>query len=97
MSSLMDRLAAYAHRTQEASGQFEQTVAFDKLQEACGKISESHTEMPLAEVVAMYASLLDFTVNVYKNDLQSVDSVLEACCKVCAVGGVWVAVHVIRL
>ncbi len=82
MSSLMDRLAAYAQRTHEATGQFEQTVAFEKLQEACGKISESHAEMPLAEVIAMYGSLLDFTVNVYKNDLGSIDSVLEACCKV---------------
>lgn len=60
-----------------------QTVAFDKLRDACNKISESHTDMPLAEVVAMYASLLDFTVNVYKDDLTSVDSVLQACCQVC--------------
>lgn len=59
-----------------------QTVAFDKLRVACNKISESHTDMPLAEVVAMYSSLLDFTVNVYKNDLTSVDSVLQACCQV---------------
>lgn len=82
MSSLMDRLTRYAKEAGDgAAGLFDRVVAFDKLRDACTVISSAHSQMPVADVVAMYVSLLGFTVNVYRGKLDVVDSVLQACCQ----------------
>ncbi|XP_047310454.1 vacuolar protein sorting-associated protein 35A-like [Impatiens glandulifera] len=81
LSRLMERLSNYAASSTEVLPEFLQVEAFKKLSNAIGKVIEAQVDMPDAGVVALYSSLLTFTLHVHPDRLDYVDQILGACVK----------------
>ncbi|KAF6170729.1 hypothetical protein GIB67_015681 [Kingdonia uniflora] len=81
LSQLMDRLSNYAASSVEVLPEFLQVEAFAKLSNAIGKVIEAQVDMPVVGAVALYVSLLTFTLRVHPDRLDYVDQVLGACVK----------------
>ncbi|XP_011034993.1 PREDICTED: vacuolar protein sorting-associated protein 35B-like isoform X2 [Populus euphratica] len=81
LSRLMARLSNYAASSVEVLPEFLQVEAFAKLSSAIGKVIEAQVDMPIVGAVALYVSLLTFTLHVHPERLDYVDQVLGACVK----------------
>ncbi|KAG5250307.1 vacuolar protein sorting-associated protein [Salix suchowensis] len=81
LSRLMARLSNYAASSADALPEFLQVEAFAKLSSAIGKVIETQVDMPIVGAVALYVSLLSFTLHVHPERLDYVDQVLGACVK----------------
>ncbi|XP_048331969.2 vacuolar protein sorting-associated protein 35B isoform X2 [Ziziphus jujuba] len=81
LSRLMDRLSNYAASSIEVLPEFLQVEAFAKLSNAIGRVIETQVDMPIVGVIALYVSLLTFTLRVHPERLDYVDQVLGACVK----------------
>ncbi|KAL9395494.1 hypothetical protein Peur_009747 [Populus x canadensis] len=81
LSRLMARLSNYAASSADVLPEFLQVEAFAKLSSAIGKVIEAQVDMPIAGAVALYVSLLTFTLHVHPERLDYVDQVLGACVK----------------
>ncbi|KAI5684001.1 hypothetical protein M9H77_05229 [Catharanthus roseus] len=79
LSRLMERLSNYAGSSPEVLPEFLQVEAFAKLSNAIGKVIEAQEEMAVDGVVALYSSLLTFTLQVHTERLDYVDQILGAC------------------
>lgn len=79
LSGLMERLSNYAGSSQEVLPEFLQVEAFAKLSNAIGKVIEAQEDMAVDGVVALYSSLLTFTLQVHTERLDYVDQILGAC------------------
>ncbi|KAJ7005774.1 vacuolar protein sorting-associated protein 35B-like isoform X1 [Populus alba x Populus x berolinensis] len=81
LSRLMARLSNYAASSVDVLPEFLQVEAFAKLSSAIGKVIEAQVDMPIVGAVALYVSLLTFTLHVHPERLDYVDHVLGACVK----------------
>ncbi|XP_061969609.1 vacuolar protein sorting-associated protein 35B-like isoform X2 [Populus nigra] len=81
LSRLMARLSNYAASSADVLPEFLQVEAFAKLSSAIGKVIEAQVDMPIVGAVALYVSLLTFTLHVHPERLDYVDQVLGACVK----------------
>ncbi|PNT47346.2 hypothetical protein POPTR_002G019400v4 [Populus trichocarpa] len=81
LSRLMERLSNYAASSADVLPEFLQVEAFAKLSSAIGKVIEAHVDMPIVGAVALYVSLLTFTLHVHPERLDYVNQVLGACVK----------------
>uniref|UniRef100_A0A6N2KC61 Vacuolar protein sorting-associated protein 35 n=2 Tax=Salix TaxID=40685 RepID=A0A6N2KC61_SALVM len=81
LSRLMARLSNYAASSADALPEFLQVEAFAKLSSAIGKVIETQVDMHIVGAVALYVSLLSFTLHVHPERLDYVDQVLGACVK----------------
>ncbi|OAY57576.1 hypothetical protein MANES_02G107500v8 [Manihot esculenta] len=81
LSRLMERLSNYAASSAEVLPEFLQVEAFSKLNNAIGKVIEAQVDMPIFGAVALYSSLLTFTLHVHPDRLDYADQVLGACVK----------------
>ncbi|KAF9686698.1 hypothetical protein SADUNF_Sadunf02G0016300 [Salix dunnii] len=81
LSRLMARLSNYAASNADALPEFLQVEAFAKLSSAIGKVIETQVDMPIVGAIALYVSLLSFTLHVHPERLDYVDQVLGACVK----------------
>ncbi|KAF7828980.1 vacuolar protein sorting-associated protein 35A-like [Senna tora] len=79
LSHLMERLSNYAALSAEVLPEFLQVEAFSKLSNAIGKVIEAQADIPTAGIVALYSSLLTFTLHVHPDRLDYADQVLGAC------------------
>lgn len=59
--------------------QFNNSDAFGQLLDAATSVSEQHTEMPGADIAAMYIALANFVGAVYPDHLDYIDRVLQSC------------------
>jgi hypothetical protein len=59
--------------------QFNDSDAFGQLLGAATRVSEQHTEMPGADIAAMYIALANFVGAVYPDHLDHIDRVLQSC------------------
>lgn len=82
LSQLMERLSNYASLNPELLPEFLQVEAFSKLSNAIGKVIEAQVDMPIVGAIALYVSLLTFTLRVHPDRLDYVDQVLGACVKI---------------
>ncbi|KAJ6938344.1 vacuolar protein sorting-associated protein 35B-like isoform X2, partial [Populus alba x Populus x berolinensis] len=81
LSRLMARLSNYAASSVDVLPEFLQVEAFAKLSSAIGQVIEAQVDMPIVGAVALYVSLLTFTLHVHPERLDYVDHVLGACVK----------------
>ncbi|KAH8515112.1 hypothetical protein H0E87_003823, partial [Populus deltoides] len=81
LSRLMERLSNYAASSADVLPEFLQVEAFAKLSSAIGKVIEAQVDMPIVGAVALYVSLLTFTLHVHPERLDYVNQVLGACVK----------------
>ncbi|KVI02906.1 Armadillo-type fold [Cynara cardunculus var. scolymus] len=79
LSGLMERLSNYAASSTEVLPEFVQVEAFAKLNNAIGQVIEAQADMPVFGAVALYSSLLTFTLHVHPDRLDYVDQILGAC------------------
>lgn len=79
LSGLMERLSNYAASSTEVLPEFVQVEAFAKLNNAIGQVIEAQADMPVFGAVALYSSLLTFTLHVHPERLDYVDQILGAC------------------
>eukprot|EP00262_Sarcandra_glabra_P014219 TRINITY_DN40_c3_g1_i2.p1 TRINITY_DN40_c3_g1~~TRINITY_DN40_c3_g1_i2.p1 ORF type:complete len:768 (+),score=152.45 TRINITY_DN40_c3_g1_i2:216-2306(+) len=79
LSQLMERLSNYAASSAEVLPEFLQVEAFARLSNAIGKVIEAQVDMPNVGAIALYVSLLTFTLRVHPDRLDYVDQVLGAC------------------
>ncbi|GAB2282859.1 Vacuolar protein sorting-associated protein 35A [Dionaea muscipula] len=79
LSRLMERLSNYVATSTGVLHEFLQVDAFTKLNGAIGKVIEAQVDMPVAGVVALYSSLLTFTLHVHADRLDYADQVLGSC------------------
>lgn len=82
LSQLMERLSNYASLNPELLPEFLQVEAFSKLSNAIGKVIEAQVDLPIVGAIALYVSLLTFTLRVHPDRLDYVDQVLGACVKI---------------
>jgi hypothetical protein len=64
--------------------QFNSADAFGQLLDAAMRVSEQHTEMPGADIAAMFIALANFVGAVYPDRLEYIDRVLSSCHEVCS-------------
>ncbi|KAL6959910.1 Vacuolar protein sorting-associated protein 35A [Sarracenia purpurea var. burkii] len=81
LSRLMERLSNYAASSTEVLPEFLEVEAFAKLNNAIAKVIEAQIDMPVADAVTLYSSLLTFTLHVHPDRLDYVDRILGACFK----------------
>ncbi|XAR73750.1 hypothetical protein NMG60_11007822 [Bertholletia excelsa] len=81
LSRLMERLSNYAASSTEVLPEFLQVEAFAKMNSAIGKVIEAQIDMPIDGAVALYSSLLTFTLHIHPERLDYVDQILGACVK----------------
>ncbi|KAL9358532.1 hypothetical protein Peur_046655 [Populus x canadensis] len=81
LSRLMERLSNYAASSADVLPEFLQVEAFAKLSSAIGKVIEAQVDMPIVGAIALYVSLLTFTLHVHPERLDYVNQVLGACVK----------------
>lgn len=62
--------------------QFNSSDAFGQLLAAATRVSEQHTEMPGADIAAMYIALGNFVGAVYPDHLDYINRLLESCYEV---------------
>ncbi|KAL9269116.1 Vacuolar protein sorting-associated protein 35A-like protein [Drosera capensis] len=79
LSRLMERLSNYAASSAGVLPEFLQVDAFTKLNGAIGKVIGAQADMPVAGVVALYSSLLTFTLHVHPDRMDYADQVLGSC------------------
>ncbi|KAL9260950.1 Vacuolar protein sorting-associated protein 35A-like protein [Drosera capensis] len=79
LSRLMERLSNYAASSAGVLPEFLQVDAFTKLNGAIGKVIGAQADMPVAGVVALYSSLLMFTLHVHPDRMDYADQVLGSC------------------
>ncbi|EIE25972.1 vacuolar protein sorting-associated protein 35, partial [Coccomyxa subellipsoidea C-169] len=79
LASLLDRLSRFAATDASVVDQFNDSDAFGQLLGAATRVSEQHTEMPGADIAAMYISLANFVGAVYPDHLDYIDRVLQSC------------------
>ncbi|BDA44236.1 probable vacuolar protein sorting-associated protein 35 [Coccomyxa sp. Obi] len=79
LASLLDRLSRFAATDASVVDQFNSSDAFGQLLAAATRVSEQHTEMPGADIAAMYIALANFVGAVYPDHLDYINRVLESC------------------
>ncbi|GAB2226264.1 hypothetical protein Droror1_Dr00022065 [Drosera rotundifolia] len=79
LSRLMERLSNYAASSAGVLPEFLQVDAFTKLNGAIGKVIGAQADLPVAGVVALYSSLLTFTLHVHPDRMDYADQVLGSC------------------
>lgn len=73
------QLCRFAATDPSVVDQFNSTDAFVQLLAAATQVSEQHTEMPGADIAAMYIALANFVGAVYPDHLDYINRVLESC------------------
>lgn len=79
LAGLMARLAKCAAETPGAVAQFHELGAFSKFSEALSAVTAAQPDMPTADIVAMFSSLMAFAIQVHREELGFVDQVLQGC------------------
>jgi len=87
LAGLMTRLAKYAAEVPEVVPTFQTAKAFGKFGDAIAKVVSVQTELPTVDIVAMYSSLMGFAIQVHREQLEYVDTVLAGCAAALAARG----------
>ena len=79
LAGLMSRLAKYAADVPSVVPQFQSEDAFGKFSEAIAKVIAAQPEIATVDVVSMYSSLMMFALQVHREQISYVDTVLSGC------------------
>jgi len=79
LAGLMTRLAKYAADVPEVVPQFQAEDAFGKFGATIAKVIEAQPDISTVDIVAMYYSLMNFALQVHREQLSYVDVVLAGC------------------
>jgi vacuolar protein sorting-associated protein 35 len=79
LAGLMSRLAKYAADVPAVVPQFQSEDAFGKFSDAISKVIAAQPEIATVDVVSMYSSLMMFALQVHREQISYVDTVLSGC------------------
>ena len=88
MKNLLERLAEYGLSSPAVKSVYEEQSVFSALLNLINETVSTYVELTAETCVELFAAMLKFNMDVFKDKLEQADAILESCAKVRRGGGV---------